>query len=424
MADSFDKVYGSRGIDTTYEREQITYRPNIAYQKEKIRALLTVETKQSIERARRFTISNNLSEYDELIAELEQMLKDIEARNDAGLMEQLKSLLAAESYQEVATFESTNTGYSQTGDFELYTVLYMMKGSLNTRRGFIDERFRTQITSETEIDLITEAEIASIDNWELLEAQVMQGYSELGHHEDDDEEVHAAEDNIFPDNTEISYEYLESLEKQKRSSELLHTTLSDTSYVHTNRYYLFLSLIEKMRVLVYYPTTLVDKDLKTFIYMLQDLSNIPAAKTHLILSYKTYKDQHESLKGKMLTIDDEKETFASEKQYLYQQLQTKATEPIKSWLYEQSDEVSGAMDIFAGYMVSSITKSTETYDNSLSDMLNFYQSESDFYEKQIYFLKNKEEIRRFYSILEDLEDAGQVQTSWVEEYLKANGYSV
>jgi hypothetical protein len=425
MAESFDQLYGNRGIDTTYEREKITYRPDLNYKKQKINELLRPEVKQSIERARRFTISNNLSDYDELIAEINQMLTDIEARNSKELIDQLKEMLAQKKYKEVATFERAYSGYNQTGDFELYSLLYYIKESAGVRREFIDGKFRTQLTGETEIELIQQAETDSIDNWELLEAKVIQGYQEMAHHEEDEDHVHPSDDDsLFMNNEELSYDALAQLEKQKRNAELLHTSLADTSYVHTNRYHMLLSIVSKLRILTYYPQSLIDKNLKDFIMGLSELGNLSAPKAHLILQFKKLKDKQESVKGKMLTIDDEKESFASEKQYMYQQLETKTIEPIKEWLYNQPEEVSGALDMFSEYMVDSMKQSRTTYENSLADMLNFYKSEADFYEQQILFLKNKEEIRRFYSILEDLEDVEQIRGEWVEEYLKANGYSV
>lgn len=424
MADAFSQLYGDKGIDTPYEREKITYRPNLAYKKEKIRELLRPEVKQSIERARRFTISNNLSDYDELVAEIDQMMKDIEARNTPSLMTQFKEMLAQKQYKEITAFERTYSGYNQTGDFEIYSLLHYMRESAGTRRDFIDERFRTQITNETEIENIQEVETASIDNWELLEAKVIQGYQDMIHLEEEDHIHPSDDDSLFMNNEELSYDYLAELEKQKRNAELLHTSLADTSYVHTNRYHMLLGVVQKLRILTYYPQSLVDKNLKDFIMSLSELGSMSAPKAHLILQFRKIKEKQESYKGKMMTIDDEKETFASEKQYMYQQLETKTIEPMKQWLYNQTEEVSGALDIFSEYMVGSMQESRTTYEDSLSDMLNFYKSETDFYDQQILFLKNKEEIRRFYSILEDLEDVEQIRGEWVEEYLKANGYSV
>ena len=424
MTDSFDQLYGSKGIDTAYERDKITYRPNLTYKKDTIRGLLRPETKQLIERSRRFTISNNLSDYDELIAEIDQMMKDIEARNTPSLMNQLKEMLMQKQIKEITAFERAYSGYNQTGDFEIYSLLYYMKASAGTRRDFLDNRFRTQITSETEIEQIQQAESDAIDNWELLEAKVLQGYQELAHYEEEEDHIHPSDDDsLFTNNEQLSYDYLLDLEKQKRNAELLHTSLADTSYIHTNRYHMLLNVVQKLHILTYYPQSLIDKNLKEFIMSLADLGNLSSPKAHLILQFRKIKEKQESYKGKMMTIDDEKETFASEKQYMYQQLETKTVEPIKEWLYNQTEEVSGALDMFSEYMVGSMKESRITYEDSLADMLNFYKSETDFYDQQILFLKNKEEIRRFYRILEDLEDVEQIHGEWVEEYLKANGYS-
>lgn len=424
MSESFDKIYGGRGIDTSYEREKVEYRPQLKFKKEQLEFILRPETKQAIERSRTFTISHNLSEYDELIAEVDQMLKDIEARNKPDLMKTLNVCLSERKYKEQFILEKQLSGYDQSGDYELYSLLYNMKESMQVRRDFIDNKFRTQITNETSIESIQESEEKSISEWEQLEARVLEGYKDIMNHDDEDEVHPLDDDTLTVNSTHLTYGEIEKLEKEKRTKEMFHTSLADTSYVHRNRYFMFLEIIEKARILTYHSNSLVDKNLKSFILSLKDLGNMTTAKAHLILQFKKVKDKHESLKGRMMTLDDEKETFASEKQYMYQQLETKTTEPLKDWLYQQNDDVSGALDIFSSYLVDSMKDSRKNYEDSLSDMLNFYKSEADFYDQQINFLKNKEEIRKFYSILKDLEDVEQIQGEWVEEYLKANGYTV
>jgi len=423
--EEFDQVYGSKGIDTLYEREAITYRPVIKYKKDQLAVLIREEIQQSIERSRTFMISNNLSDYDELIEEVDQMLKDIEERNPKDLISSLKSLLQGKKVNEVITFEREHCGYRQTGDFELYTLLYNMKQSMQTRRDFLDERFRTQITDETELTEIEKAESSSIDEWEQLEAQVNQAYQELAKHGEDDDHYHPLDDDSLSFNIEhLNYDELQTLEDKKRNKEIFHTSMADTSYIHRNRYFMFLEVIEKSKTIVYDANTLIDHNLKDFILSLSELGNLSAAKAHLILQFKSIKEKHEALKGRMMTIDDEKESFASEKQYMYQQLETKTIEPLKSWLYSQEEDISGALDIFSGYMVNSMQNSRSTYESSIADMLNFYQSEASFYDEQITYMKNKEEIRKFYRILEDLGDVTNITSDWVEEYLKLNGYSV
>lgn len=424
MSESFDKIYGGRGIDTPYEREKVEYRPQLKFKKEQLEFILRPETKQAIERSRTFTISHNLSEYDELIAEVGQMLKDIEARNKPDLMKTLNVYLSERKYKEQFILERQLSGYDQSGDYELYSLLYNMKESMQVRRDFIDNKFRTQITNETSIESIQESEEKSISEWEQLEARVLEGYKDIMNHDDEDEVHPLDDDTLTVNSTHLTYGEIEKLEKEKRTKEMFHTSLADTSYVHRNRYFMFLEIIEKAKILTYHSNSLVDKNLKSFILSLKDLGNMTTAKAHLILQFKKVKDKHESLKGRMMTLDDEKETFASEKQYMYQQLETKTTEPLKDWLYQQNDDVSGALDIFSSYLVDSMKDSRKNYEDSLSDMLNFYKSEADFYDQQINFLKNKEEIRKFYSILKDLEDVEQIQGEWVEEYLKANGYTV
>jgi hypothetical protein len=416
MSDNtIDQLYGNKGIDTKYEHELITYRPDLSFSRDDINVLVRPEVQQSIERSKTFTISHNLSEYDELIAEVNTMLEDIKARNQQSSIEKLHSMLSDRQTKEIIAFERNNSGYQQTGDYELYSLLFNMKESMSTRRDFIDEKYRTQITSETDIEKIQEAELSSISGWEQLEAGVIQGYKNLAEVDEEDS---------FEDPSYLSYERLEQMDKQKRNKELFHTTLADTSYIHRNRYFMFLEIVEKAKILTYQSNSLVDSNLKDLILSLSDMSNVSGAKAHMVLQFRKIRDKHDSMKGRMMTIDDEKETFASEKGYMYQQLESKTIEPIKTWLYDQEEGYSGSLDKFSSIMVNSIKESRNNYEETLADMLNFYKSEADFYEQQIHFMKEKEEIRKFYRILEDLEEAGQIGGEWVEEYLKANGYTV
>jgi hypothetical protein len=418
MSETFEQLYGNKGIDTPYERKQITYLPELNYNKRDLNEILRPETKQAIERARTFTINQNLSEYDELIADIDQVLKDLEARNDKGLIGKLKEMLSQKQFKEIIAFEREQSGYSQTGDFEIYSLLYNMKDSMSVRRDFLDDRFRTQITNETDIEKIQEAEESAIGEWEQLEAKVLESYKTLTESDSDQDDSHSTSVQ------DLNYEVLDKLEKQKRNKELLHTSLADVSYIHRNRYFMFMEIVEKAKTLVYQSNSLIDKNLKDFVLSLQDMGGYSAPKAHLILNFRKVKEKHEGLKGRMMTIEDQKETFASEKQYLYQQMEVKTIEPLKSWMYQQQDNHSESLDMFSQYMVNSMTDSRKTYEKTVADMLNFYKSESDFYEQQIYFLKNKEEIRKFHSIFKDLEGVKQIQVDWVDEYLKANGYSV
>ncbi len=423
MSETIDKLYGGEGIDTSYERERITYRPDIRYSKDKLSMIIRPEVQQSIERSRTFTISQNLSEYDELIHEVDQMLKDIENRGSRSLFDQFKNLLSDKKIKEIISFERNQSGYTQTGDFELYSILYFMKDSMQGRRDFIDNRFRIQITNETELEKIEEAEEVSISEWEQLEARVMEGYRFLAEHDDEDDYAHPSdEDSLVSHIDYITYEEIEKLEREKRRKELFHVSLADTSYIHRNRYFMFLEIVEKAKILTYHSESLINDNLKDLIIGLSELGNLSSAKAHLILQFRKLREKHEGLKGRMMTIDDEKENFGSEKQYLYQQLETKTVEPIKEWLHSQEEEISGALDKFSTYLVDSMKESQGSYESSIADLLNFYQSEANFYEEQIDFLKNKEEIRRFYRIIEDLEEIGEIRNSWVDEYLKANGY--
>ncbi|HDX9713158.1 hypothetical protein PDL03_19185 [Bacillus cereus] len=423
MKNAYEELYGSKGIDTNYEREKIEYRPSIGYTKEMAIQNLQPQVKGIIERSRKFTVSQSLLDYDELINEVNVILKDIKERNDNQLIDKLTENLKQRRVKEAALLEKEYCGYKQKGDLELYSLLFNIKESITSQREFIDSRFRVQFTNESDLEKIEKAELKSIEEWEFLEAQVLEGYSILAEaHEDDEEPI--MDENLFPNIRELNYEVLTKMEQIKRKQEMFHITLADTSYIHKNRYFMILNVIEKAKILVYDSKSLIDKNLKAFILSIKEFGDLSIVKSHLVLNFNDIQDQHLSIKGRMISLDVEKEIFASEKHYLHQQLEVKTTEPLKNWLFNQEEQMSGSMDLFATYMINSIDNVKKTYESNIADILNFYKSESDFYEKQTNLLRNKEEIRRFYRILEDLEGVQEIQGPWIEEYLRAEGYSI
>lgn len=422
MTNSFESLYGKQGIDTPYEREQFTYRPDLSYTKEYIRQILPQEIQQQIERSRTFKLSQVLMDYDELIKDIEQMLSDIEERNNPDKMRELKSLLKNKDYKELSTFEKENSNYNQTGDFEMYSMLFQLRETLVLRREFLDNRFRTQITNQTEIEDIQQAEDHLIDEWEQIEAKTLEGYQKLMEHEDEGDAID--DESGSTQIPFLNYEDLEVLERQKRKKELFHISLADISYVHRNRCLMLINLVENAKILVYRSNDLIKDQLKEFILSFNDLHDIQAVKIHLILAFRDIRKKHQGLKGQMMMIDNEKETIASEAQYTYQQLELETIEPIKEWLYNYSDLTGNSMNRFAKYMVSSLKNTKENYNYGLSDLLNLYRKELYFYSQKLDFLREKEEIRKFYRILEDLEGMEEIQPKWVDEYLKMNGYEI
>jgi hypothetical protein len=406
-----DMIFGGQGIDTPYEREKIDYDPKLEWPVKESTYRITDEVMLSLERTRDFQMTRAVMDYNLLISQIEELLKAIENRNQNDKFRTYKVILETKSPIEVTNFERENSGHLDTGDFEIYTILFRMKASLSKRVDFLSTHFLKQIAEEDDVELVAQKEQESIADWEKTEIELGAIYEDLAH----DEEIRS--DSNHPLNKQLLI-----LEHKKRELENLHVSLADTSYVHRNRFMMFFDVVQQAATLIHQPQELINQNLNFFMFQVNEMKNFAAIKTHLLLSFRQMKDKHHGLKGKYLLVDDNKEEFISEKQYMYQQIKNNANDPIRTWLYDQEEEISGALDLFASLIVDSVERTHQQYDDSLADSLKFYKKEAIFYDQQISLLEKKEQIRLFFRIIEDLEDEKELSEEWVTEYLESNGY--
>ncbi|SFJ62426.1 hypothetical protein SAMN02799624_05224 [Paenibacillus sp. UNC496MF] len=414
-----EELYGNKGIDTPYEREQVDYHPQLKRTANNQNYTIDPAIILKIERAKDFTITSTLTDYDQLIADLDATMQLIAQRNQTDAFKVYLQHLTTGSLKDVMADEDAASGITGSGDTEIYTILYRMKASCQLRRDFVDGHYRTQITDRTDTNEIAAAEKQSIDTWLSLEkdfnslsTQLIESYSDDEEEESDGGSTAAA----------LEQELL-STEVSKKTLDTFHTTLADTSYVHRNRTLMFAGLLNTIRMIVQAPAVVMQSGMKEFILRAATISDPTAAKAHLMLTFADLKQEHTASKGQMVMIDDQKEQFVSRAQWMRQQIKTSSTHQMTTWLYNQSPG-SAAFDAFAGMMVDSIQSNQTKYESSTTDMLKFYQQESIFYEKQLMMIQKKEQIRQFFSILEDLGEASTITADWVDEYVSAHGYDV
>jgi hypothetical protein len=418
-----EELFGKPGIDTPYEREVITYHPVIERPENERFYKIPPQIIQKIERAKDFTISKSLSDYDQLIGDIENLMDIIEQRNQTADFADYKKSLEAGDYKKILEYENKLCGYRGSGDAEIYTMLYHMKKSCVERRNFIDQYFRSQITNEQDFAIIQQKETEMIDQWAAAESQFIQLTEDIreayreNYHDDDDGAV------VETNNIAYLEDAIYNTEIDKKMKESLHTSLADTSYIHRNRTVMFSRIIDQLRFLVIDHRVVMKGDLKQFILMVSKLTDLASAKSHLILSFTQYKDKFNDLKGQYKMIDDQKENFISKQQWFYQQLESKSNHQLRNWLYNQPDN-NEAFNAFATIIVDSLKTAQDKYDGSIVDLLRFYQQEAFFYDQQVIFIQKKEEIRQFLRILEDLEGLNEITEEWAIDYLKVNGYQL
>ncbi|WDI05146.1 hypothetical protein PUW25_25395 (plasmid) [Paenibacillus urinalis] len=415
-----EDIFGQRGIDTSYERNQVNYRPDLKMPKKDRFFRINPATVQKIIRSEDFTITSVLKGYSELVERMNVLMKMIEDRNQTPSFFEYKGILESGDQSRIIEQEDILCGPRASGDAEIYTILYRMKASCSMQFEFVDGHYRTQITGNAEVSAVEESEANMINQWieaeqvfNRLTDEIQSAYSDEENHEED-----------------ITNSTISSLERQiydqdltRQQMEALHVSLSDTSYVHRNRYAMYSQLLDQMQFLITNPAVVMKDDLKGMILQVAPLADKSSVAAYVLLSFRNIKDKLTSLKGQYALIDDQKESFVSKQQWFYQQLESKSGVGVKNWLYNQSD-TNESMNALAEIIVGSLSQSKNQYDSSITDMTRFYQQEAIFYSQQYQLIQKKEEIRRFLRILEDLQEASNIDEEWAISYLETNGYAV
>jgi len=402
-----NELFGKKGIDTEYEREFFETPPHLEFHARILNAPLFPDVKQNIVRAKDFTVSKSIMDYQSLIDRIQKLLDILQDRNLSNEFQVLLGLLSNEPppmNDIIQHEEQYNTIAQDNGDLELYTILFRVKNTLNKRVNFIMDYLKNQFSSADEVKKIEEDELVSIQKWFEKEVQLSNFYHEMAHDEDaTDGEV-------------------KNIEKEAKKLEGMHTTLADISYVDRNRYLMLEEVVNMGEAIVLYPENFIKKDLHMLLDQLAKFPDLRIFKSHLLFSFKQVKDEHKKIKHQFVLMDEAKELFISEKQYFYQKFKSNTSYELREWLYTQQEEFSEALDKFAGYMVESIKNVEDYFSKTLTDLIKYYRQEAIFYYKQMELLRKKEEIRRFYKIIEDLRDIGQIDADWIDRYLEVNGY--
>ncbi|RHW31977.1 hypothetical protein [Oceanobacillus profundus] len=405
--ENHQRWYGNKGIDTPYERSLIYYRPNLVFPEKESSHPMTLDVIRQISRSQDFMMTSAILDYRALAERIQELLNMIFGRAESSSFSEYLELLNENKLTEVIEFENSHNGYDGTLDYELYTMLYLMKKSVEEQADFLDENYRTQYTDKTEDEQMIEAEGESINNWIRTEYDLSALYDEVSHGADYDPIIQAE---------------IDALEKKRRDLDQLHTTIADSAYTHRNRYLNLDEIVDKADILINQPQQFIDGNVELLMNQLANANNLPDFRSHLILSFKEYKQKHNLMKNQYMMIDVQKEIYASERSYTYQQIMTKTNDNIKNWLYEQPEDTGKSFDLFANIMVESIKQTKEVYENTLADLMSFYRQEAVFYGRQITLIQKKEEIRHFIRIIEDLEDVVRPSEEWIKEYVQNKGY--
>ncbi len=415
-----EKLFGNKGIDTNYEREIINYKPNLSVPKKDRFFRIDPSIVQKIIRAEDFTITKTLLQYDELIQQINDLLAILDNRNKTKDFMDYKKVLEIGKLKDIIVQENKLSDIRSTLDVESYTVLYRMKLSCEKQRAFLDQHYRNQITDTTDISLIEKKELEMIGEW----VQAEHDFNDLVDNMDQlEEEMHDHDEEEGSSETSYLEQEIYDQDILKQNKMMLHDSLADTSYVHTNRYYMFKEIINQFQFIIEDASIIMKSDMHEMIKQIASMTDREALIAHLIYAFSGLKKDMDTLKGQYSLSDDNKEAFIAKQQWFYQQLESKSSSSVKNWLYNQNDS-SESMNALANILVGSLEKSTKKYNSSVVDMSRFYQQEVIFYNNLLTLIQKKQENRIFLRILEDLQEIKNISNEWITSYLSVNGYTM
>lgn len=412
METNKDELFGYLGIDSKYEKELIYYRPLLEYLKDTKEVFPEIELNQDIQRAEMFPVYQIIYDYQELIDELSSMFALIRKKEDNSLLDKIETYYKSGEYDKIYALENENDTIYRQSYLEYYTTGLFLMDTLSFRLDEVIDKFVSQYTSETEPEAIEKAEKVSISEWKQLEQKSVTLEEDY-------------ENNLLNIENEDEYEYdsviaglsdeLESLKEEKYN---LHTTLADLGYIHRNRYFMIVDIIDGLYSLVETQASILENDLDQLIFSMFENRNVmPSIKAHLLVQYKQAKDEHNVTKNQYTNYHSAKESLANDKQYFYQQLNNKTKSDLANYFYSTMEDESSSVEAFNTILIGSLVSADQQYNDVLAEILNFYKEEATFYQEILLKIQNKEKLKVYYRICEDLEEKDTITSEWVADYV-------
>lgn len=408
-----DSLFGGKGIDTKYERSLIYYRPLLSYLREYQPLMPEVEVNQDIERAERFPVYQIVYDYNELLDEIENMFILIRNKVAKEKIDEIEMHFKNKSYNKIFDFENSVENINQYNYLEYYTMGLFIKESIQFRLDEVIDKYVKQYTDEVDPEKIKEAEEVSIEEWKQLEQKSMSI-------EEDYEKglisVSSSDEYAYDD---VLAELVNDLETMKQDKYDLHTTLADLGYIHRNRYFMMLHIIDSLYSLVESIQSLVPNDIENLIYAFdKNKSKLNSIKAHLLIQYKNAKEQHSLAKGQYTNYVSKKETLANDKQYFYQQVVNNTKNDLMDFVYANINDESDSVQMMNEIIVGSMVESNDNYNNVLAEIFNFYKEEANFYQEMLLKIQAKEKIKVLYRIIEDIGEVSVLTKEWIANYVE------
>lgn len=399
-------LFGKKGIDTSYERDLFERRVQLIYPEKDGGVWLPSDLMENIQRARTFSISSVIYGYDKLLERVISLMKHIEIKlNSNDNFNQMLMELQKSGYNtEVIKIENQHSDIRGIIDFEVYSILFRLKGSIEKQIDFQYNHYASQFIEGRSLEDLQLVEDNSISVLAQMQNDLYTGH----HHHHEDEEILINEE--------------EKKQAIIQQTSVMHITNGDIAYSHLNRQADLDMIVTQLEHLIYHTKEMIEGNIELLIQKLYALQDKGSVKVQLLSSFANVRSKHEQSKGKYKTVSSDVEIYASEAAYTHKKIKENSTEKVMTWLAEQDEEESQSFDQLAKILVKGIVQSERTYEKTHGSMTQLYKSESIFFANQIDFIQEKEKIRLYFSIIEELEDNTNVDSKWIAEYLANNGY--
>lgn len=407
-----DELFGYLGLDSKYERDLVYYRPLLKYLKDETSLFPEIDAYQPIQRAELFPVYQVVYDYEELIEELDSMLTLIRTKENNLSLDTIDKYFKNKEYDEMFKYERTLYDVGNINYVPYYITGLFLMDTLSFRLDEVIEKFVSQYTSETNDKEIEKAERKSISEWKQLEQK------SLTLEEDYENELIKIEEDESYEYNSVMGSLSEELDRLRSEKYDLHTTMADLGFIHRNRYFLLLQVIEGLYSLVESPMSSIKGNLSDLIYSIHNnRAAIPSMKAHLLISQKQAYDEYSVTEKQYTNYISQKESLANDKQFFYQQVINGTKSDIVSFLYASQEIESDSVNDFSEIMMTSLKSSEEEYDGILAETLNFYREEAEFYKDILIKIRKVEKMRAYGRICTELEDKDMLSVEWVTDYV-------
>jgi hypothetical protein len=396
--------FGGKGIDTFYERELLTYVPEIKKPTIEMMNKIEMNTRNLMDRSKEFSMQSVISEYEQLLKTCDNLMKKIEKhkKGEVNFESFMRTCKEGKEKERIEKEESFSK-YKDDDQFELYGVLSKLTKAMEECKRKLQSGYEYAIKNEKKI----------IDNWVKAEIDFL-FFSERekekmndhthedsahGHEEDEGEEEYYFDEEEEYNQAKI---ILAEEERDKLSSYSIKT--ADVSFVQKNRLKMYEKIIANIQKKLSDQRKIIPGDMEIIEQLLGSKHKKEDLIANMIFAFSKKKEEALDVKKQLMLLNPEKEDVFLKRQNQYYDMVNKNKRESVDWLYSQSAEEDEGFSLFADILADSIEEASDFFEETNAQLLGFYKNESILYDRLLFLIEKKEQIREFIRILEKLKE--------------------